>query len=171
MLWRKEYRKAGGYLTVEASLMIPLAVFLTGLIFYMTFYLYNRCVASQDAYMLAFRGSTCGYYGSEWSGVYGCDKSPEEIKQLIIGQCNKQFGKKYLGIDTLISTVQTDKRNITVETSGRMNVAFTGQLLPWSRWDFYAKGWAERICPTDCIRKVRLIRKAADKISGHMETE
>ena len=42
MLWGKEYRKAGGYLTVEASLVIPLAVFLTGLIFYMTFYLYNR---------------------------------------------------------------------------------------------------------------------------------
>lgn len=62
MLWGKEYRKAGGYLTVEASLVIPLAVFLTGLIFYMTFYLYNRCAASQDAYMLAFRGSACGYY-------------------------------------------------------------------------------------------------------------
>ncbi len=27
MLWGKEYRKAGGYLTVEASLVIPLAVF------------------------------------------------------------------------------------------------------------------------------------------------
>lgn len=148
---------------MEASLIMPLAVFLTGFIFYMTFYLYDRCVASQDTYLLAFRGSACGYCGSGWSGVYGCNKSPEEIKQLIISQCDKQFGKKYLGSDTLISTVQTDKKTVLVQASGRVTAAFVGQLLPQNHWNFYAKGWAERICPTSCIRKVRMVKRAANK--------
>lgn len=158
-------------MTVEASLIIPLAVFLTGFIFYMTFYFYDRCAAAQDTYLLAFRGSACGYYGSGWSGIYGCDKSPKEIKKLIISQCNKQFGKKYIGIDKLVSTVQTDQKTVIVEASGRVAAAFTEQLLPQGHWEFYARGWAERICPADCIRKVRLAEKIADGVNRNVRIE
>lgn len=167
----KEYKNAGGYLTVEASLVIPSAVFLIGFLFYMTFYLYDRCVAAQDTYLLAFRGSACGYFGSGQSGIYGCDKNPKEIKELIISQCNKQFGNKYLGIDRLVSTVQTDKKTVLVNASGRVTTAFTGQLLPQRHWDFSARGWAERICPTDCIRKVRLAKKIADGLNRKIGME
>lgn len=171
MLYGKGYKNAGGYLTVEASLIIPLAVFLTGFLFYMTFYLYDRCVAAQDTYLLAFRGSACGYYGSGRSGVYGCGKSPEEIKRLIISQSNKQFGEKYIGIDRLVSTVQTDHKTVLVEASGRVTSAFTGQLLPQRHWDFYARGWAERVCPTDCIRKARMAKRIADGLNRSMGME
>ena len=168
---RKELKWTGGYLTVEASIIIPLAVFLTGFIFYLTFYLYNRCIVSQDTYMLAFRGGACGYCGSGRSGVYGCGKSAEEIERLIIGQCDEQFGEKYMGINKLISTVQVDKKSVVVEASGMMTTAFTGQLLPQRHWDFYARGQAERICPAEYIRKVRLAKKIADRVNGHTEME
>ncbi|MDE7015528.1 MAG: pilus assembly protein, partial [Kineothrix sp.] len=44
-------KKAEGYFTVEASLVMPLVIFLIGFIFYLTFYLYNRCAIAQDTYV------------------------------------------------------------------------------------------------------------------------
>ena len=78
-----EFKKAEGYFTVEASLVMPLVIFLIGFIFYLTFYLYNRCAIAQDTYVLAFRGSLCSNFC--------CEKSPEELKQFIIGKIARQF--------------------------------------------------------------------------------
>lgn len=155
---------------MEASMIIPLAVFVTGFIFYLTFYLYNRCVVSQDTYMLAFRGSACGYYGGR-SGVYGCRKDAEEIKRLVLSQCDEQFGQKHIGIDQLISIVKADKKSVSVEASGTITTAFLGQILPQKFWDFYARGQAERICPVEYIRKVRLAEKMADRVNGSAGAE
>lgn len=46
-----------GYLTVEASFIMPIVLSLYLLIILCGFYLYDRCVISQDNYLLAFRGS------------------------------------------------------------------------------------------------------------------
>lgn len=50
-------KKWNGYLTVEASFVMPIVLFLYMLVILCGFYLYNRCVISQDNYLLAFRGS------------------------------------------------------------------------------------------------------------------
>ena len=50
-------KKWNGYLTVEASFLMPMVLFLYMLVILCGFYLYNRCVISQDNYLLAFRGS------------------------------------------------------------------------------------------------------------------
>lgn len=46
-----------GYMTVEASFLMPMVLFLYLLIILCGFFLYNRCIISQDNYLLAFRGS------------------------------------------------------------------------------------------------------------------
>lgn len=50
-------KKWNGYLTVEASLIMPVVLFLYLLIILCGFFLYDRCMISQDNYLLAFRGS------------------------------------------------------------------------------------------------------------------
>ncbi len=68
-MWNK---KVNGYLTVEASFVMPIVLFLYLLVILLAFFLYNRCVISQDLYILALRGSRftdqASFYGEV---IYG----------------------------------------------------------------------------------------------------
>ena len=152
-------------------MVVPLVIFLISFIFYLTFYLYNRCVVSQDSYILAFRGSVCSGYGNSDSISRVCKKSPGEIEDCIIGQCGRQLGEKYMGIHSLISTAKADKKRVTVEISGTMAVALPVQILWEKKWGFYGKGQAERICPTQCIRNVRLLKRMKNKLDESIGTK
>lgn len=139
-------KRIKGYFTVEASMIIPLVIFLFSFIFYLTFYLYDRCVISQDAYILAFQGSIC------------YDRSPEEIRNYVEGKSREQFGKKYLGFTDFSHSVQVDHFKVWVEAGGTVKASFIKSLLKQDNWAFGTIKSADRICPTDCVRKVRLIK-------------
>lgn len=47
------------YMTLEASFIMPLAVFLIAALMYLSFYLYTVSFLNQAAYVSAFRGSLC----------------------------------------------------------------------------------------------------------------
>ncbi|MDO5133144.1 MAG: hypothetical protein Q4D81_09200 [Eubacteriales bacterium] len=49
--------EAGAYFTVEASMIMPVVLCLSVMILYMSFYVYDRCVLSQDCYVLSYRQS------------------------------------------------------------------------------------------------------------------
>lgn len=53
---RKRYCKSG-YMTVEASLLLPLINVLIAMIMTLTIHIYSVCVLNQTAYIAAFRGS------------------------------------------------------------------------------------------------------------------
>lgn len=50
-------KRWNGYFTVEASFVMPMILVLYLLIILCGFFLHNRCMISQDNYLLAFRGS------------------------------------------------------------------------------------------------------------------
>lgn len=131
-------KRIGGYFTVEASMVMPSVIVLTGIIFYLTFYLYDRCIVSQDTYILAFNGSLC------------CGKEAEEVRQKIKKESSVKLGKKYISSVYVNWIAEADRKSVTVETKGKM--AAVG-------WKFGAKWEAQRICPTDCVRKMRLIMR------------
>lgn len=72
-----------GYMTVEASFIVPLVLVLYVLIIVGGFFLYDRCVMSQDQYLLAFRGSRFTY-GAENIGevIYG---------EMVVGVFDRQY--------------------------------------------------------------------------------
>lgn len=94
-----------GYLTVEASFLIPMILWLTILLISTTFFLYNRCLLAQDVYLMSFRGSVF----TDWSEGYGeviygypdkrnVDTIRENIGQRIMGLKEKQyFSGSYVG--------------------------------------------------------------------------
>ena len=49
--------EADAYFTVEAALIIPIVLCIFVMIIYLSFYLYDRCVMSQDWYVLSYRQS------------------------------------------------------------------------------------------------------------------
>lgn len=51
------HKELNGYMTVEAAFVMPIVLFLYILIILCGFFLYNRCVISQDASLLTLRGS------------------------------------------------------------------------------------------------------------------
>lgn len=143
-------RKTKGYFTVEASMIIPLVVVLLGLIFYLTFYMYDRCVISQDAYIQAFRGT-----------LY-CGKESEDIEHKIRSETHDLYGKKYVGVEHLESDLRVERNSVTVEAVG---------IMAATHWKFTVQKEAERICPVDFIRKVRLAQKLKNTINANIEEE
>lgn len=146
-----KYIKA--YFTVEASMVIPMVIFLFSFIFYLTFFLYDRCIASQDAYILAFRGSRL------------CEKDAGEIEQYVKEFAKEQFDRRYIALTGFSDMVYADKRKVEMEITGEISPAFTDQLLEQKVWHFHANAKADRICPTECIRRFRLAKKIGGGIS------
>lgn len=129
-------------------MIMPVVILLTGMVFYLTFYLYNRCVAAQDTYLLAFRGSLC------------CGKDNGTVERYLAEESRKQYGEKYIATVHWNSKTEVTGKTVTVAAKG--NLAPTG-------WTFGAKWQAQRICPTDCIRKVRLAVRVKEGITAGIQ--
>ncbi len=77
-------KKLNGYFTVEASLVMPLVLFLYVLIIVSGIFLYDRCVMSQDMYLIAFRGSRFSNSAPEYGEViYAKEKDEKFCRQYI----------------------------------------------------------------------------------------
>lgn len=148
MLQKVFFRKANGYFTVEASMLMPLVLSLIALIFYLTFYLYDRCVISQDVYILAFRGAL------------QCGKGGADIEQYIQSESASKYGSKYIGVDNLESNVWTGDNSVAVEATG---------IMATTHWKFTARKEVERICPVEFIRKMRLAQRIGEKLEMNKE--
>ena len=59
--WEKD-----GYMTLEASFIMPITVILITALMYLSFYLYTIAFLNQAAYIAAFRASLCD--GSQGAG-------------------------------------------------------------------------------------------------------
>ncbi len=84
-------RKFDAYMSVEAAFLVPAATFIIALIIYLSFFMYGKCILSQDVYLLGFRASVFyekrGYSGagayvsdhisSQTSGRYFAAKGPQ----------------------------------------------------------------------------------------------
>ncbi len=127
-------------------MVMPLVLAVTGLIFYLTFFLYNQCVVAQDTYILAMRGSL------------QCGKDAEEVKQQVLTESRQRFGTKYVGATFLEHREEVDKTAVTVEARG---------AIAQAGWKFGAKGEAQRLCPVKCIREVRLAKKIMQSLENH----
>ena len=128
-----------GYFTVEVSLIFPMIILLTAFLFYLTFFLYNRCVITQDSYMLAFRGSIL------------CGKKADDVTGYVDNQIRQQSVQKYAGLYKLERKADADHRKVTVEARGSMRIP--------ESFHFEIEKSAERICPVENIRQFRLMQK------------
>lgn len=141
---RKIFRKeVNGYFTVEASMIVPIIILLIAALFYLTFFLYNRCVLSQDAYILAF-------YGSTWCGM-----ETDEVKGRVEERLKRQSEGKYVGLYRLKRDVTVSSEDVTVSVQGDMRVP--------QHWKFTLEKKAQRICPVEKIRRFRLIKRVLNK--------
>lgn len=136
---------AEGYFTVEATLIMPIVLYVCFFIIYTGFYWYDRCLMRQDAYRAALAGSSI--YRDDNQIVY--NKAADTIARLT--------ENKYIATDcTIVITVQS-KVNVTI--SGRIAMPFRGLagLLGKEEWEISENVESKCINPVIFIRMCRVL--------------
>ena len=140
------------YFTVEMSLVFPIVLFVMVLIIHFTFYLYGRCILSQDVYLLAFRASVADEE----------DIGTDRVSYLQ-GIAGAQFGRKYFGNQIPNLSVEASDSEIRVrgETEASHRAMSGSDLMPWGSWTHGAGARAEIVDPAGRIRRIDRIGDVA----------
>lgn len=137
-----KYKKA--YLTVEASYLIPMVIFLIVLIIYFSFYCFDRSVSIQNGYIAALRAS------NQWESSEGQKKDfaykewKSLTENLFIMLKNKEF------------VVNVSGNTIETKCQGYVENLFAdGSEIGIHRLDIFTTSSAKTIYPAEVIRKQR----------------
>lgn len=143
-------RKVRGYMTVEASLIMPMVICTLLLLIYFAYYLYGRCILSQDCYVLAFRAAT-----TKDKEFY------DDPEGYVASKNGEQIRNKYFGSERPIFKVNSSGKEVTVK--GRSSVISRAMgryfLKPKEGWDYMAAGKAKNL---ECIKHMRTLKRIKD---------
>ena len=141
----KENRKYwNGYMTIEASMLMPVVTILIVFMLYLGFYLYNVCLLQQTAYTAALRGSLLK------------KGSREQVRQYTQAQLKELIGERLLAISDLEQEVQVTLTKVNVSLTMSIKVPFVHLVSEHvSLWNYQAKVSVKRIDPVSIIRGIR----------------
>lgn len=151
-------RRFKGYMTLEASFIVPMIICVFALLIYFLYYLYGRCILSQDSYILAFRASIAD---EEISG------SPADY---VGSKASLVAGKKYFG--SSFPTFETTTEGKKIRVLGRSEAKHSAMgryfLKPQSGWEYEAAGRASRFEYVKHIRGLTRLRDLGKEIMDNI---
>ncbi len=133
-------KRLNGYMTVEASLIMPMVLYICILIICLGFFLYDRCILEQDCYRIALHGSS--HYKDDNQTAYNAAYS----------YMGKVVSDKYITKDYQFH-VQVQKA-VEVELSGRY-ILPPVQIL---RWISGIDGVIHHEVQSQCLNPVIILR-------------
>lgn len=147
-------RRFKGYMTLEATFIVPMIICVFALLIYFSYYLYGRCVLSQDTYILAFRASVADERAHGDAVTFVSEKAPVVV------------GKKYFGSTLPRFKTTVDGKDIRVHGYSEARHSAMGRyfLKPRSGWDYEAAGRARRFEYVSHIRKLTRLRDLGKEI-------
>ena len=98
-------KRLNGYLTVEASVLVPLAFFLAVFVIHTSFFMYGRCVLVQDNYLLAMRAANL--------------PEGEDRAAFVTGKASGQTSGHFYGNDEPSVSVSVTSKEVITTASGR----------------------------------------------------
>ena len=140
-----------GYMTVEASLVMPIVWFCLFLMIFAGFFQYDRCIAEQDGKIIVLRAS-------EMRG-----KSETEVIRKVMEESELAGKKKLLFSNSVQKELHMSGDGAAVKISGKVNTILNG-LLKGSNLNFFAymsEYEAENYDPVQFIRLCRKVEKYA----------
>lgn len=143
----RKNRCTEGYFTVEATLIMPIVLYVCIFIIYTGFYLYDKCLMKQDAYRAALAGSRI--YRDDNQKVYNA--AADAIVNFAEG--------KYVATDyTAVITVQS---KVKVTVSGQITMPFYGlaKLAGKEKWEISESAESKCINPVIFIRMCRTLEE------------
>lgn len=143
--WEKD-----GYMTLEASFIMPITVILITALMYLSFYLYTVAFLNQAAYIAAFRASLC-------------DEGNAEAEAAAARELDKLLKESVLPIKGLEKQINVSAVSVGVSLQANLALPAPGlQLISQKEWDITAEKKA-------LIRDAAAFIRAARRISDFIE--
>lgn len=139
-----------GYMTVEATLIMPVVLYLCIFVMYSGFFLYDRCVMKQDAFRAVLKGSS----------IYGQDNT--EAYNATWEQLENITAKKYIATDCQYEVRVQDK--VSVSINGYIEMPFWGlaNLIGNAGWEIAETVESKCLNPTLFVRMCRQLTEAGE---------
>ncbi len=146
-------REIPAYMTVEASFIVPAATLIMAFIIYLSFYMYGRCILSQDIYLLGFRANA--YYESQGYG---------SASEYIEDKKSTQFGNKYFGSSIPETSASASKDKVVLEGKITTNHRALGKYFKKieKKWEFTQKAGIKKTDPKRKLRKLKRIKDMSE---------
>ena len=138
-----------GYMTVEASFIVPLAVMILLLLLYWGFFCYDKTVSIQCSYLAALRTS------NQWG------LTTAAAEQVALEELEQLTEERFLFIKKGDLLTKAGILNIEASVSGKMDILFSkiwGDDM--TEWQLDSKKSASRLKPSSYIRKYRFVGEA-----------
>ncbi|AOZ95102.1 hypothetical protein [Butyrivibrio hungatei] len=150
-------RKFKGYMTLEASLIVPMVICVFVVLIFFTYYLYGRCVLSQDSYILAFRAS-----------INKTAEFKEDPEGYVAAKMDQVLGNKYFGSEKPTVHTRVNGKEIIVTGSNTVRTKAMGRyfLKPKTGWDYIAAGKAKKLDQIKHMRRVKRLKDIAQRSVG-----
>ena len=135
-----------GYMTVEASFIVPAAVMILVLLLYWGFFCYDKSVSVQCSYLAALRAS------NEW------DLTVSQAERMAKEELEKLTDQTFLFINRENMSAQAGLLNIETGISGKMEILFSKlRDDDMKNWLMDSSKSASRLKPSSYIRKYQLM--------------
>lgn len=148
------YVKTDAYFTVEAAFLIPVVLCLFAFVIYLAFFMYDRCLLTQDSYQMAL-------YESEWKSSEDKDGSsgfsPDKLRYFMLKALNIEGQKK--------------GKNYTAQASASVHTMFGHGMIGLGRadWDLTSESTARVSDPPKAFRTYRRSVRVAEKIAQRVK--
>lgn len=133
-----------GYMTLEASFVVPWVVFIIVWIIYLGYFEYDRCLIFQDDYSLATQTA---------ARIATTDDKQSWLDAHKAGQ----IGSKYMGTHSVTTNGVVSSTKVTVTSSMRVShpLSYHAGLIPVSNWNISDKVAADNFSYTGRLRLFR----------------
>lgn len=139
-------KKIDAYLTVEASLVLPIVIMVILLIIYLLFFQYDRCLMEQNTGILALRGCTDQFA-----------EGKELVAKLVIQ--SQKSDNRYLAWNMEDAQITLKGNSVSVKRSGTLIFPFQ-RLMFWNgdgNWTSECTYENKRVWPVQFVRNCRKI--------------
>ncbi|MBD5551077.1 MAG: hypothetical protein HDQ96_07875 [Lachnospiraceae bacterium] len=134
-----------GYMTLEASLIMPFVWFSVFLVIFAGFFQYDRCIAEQDGKMIVLRASELR------------EKDEAEVIRTVIDKGELAGKKKLLFSDGIQKEFHFSKGKANIKISGKVNTILSSLIKAeeFHAFDYVSEYEAEQYDPVQLIRTCR----------------
>lgn len=115
-------KKFDGYMTIEASLIVPKIFLIFCGIIYLTFFLYNHCIAYQSCYLACLRAQQIRYGSTKDIETY----TYNQLGKLLEGQVYQY--QKELSVDVSVMSVKASAMSEIINKLEKLGVFNMGKF-------------------------------------------
>ncbi len=143
--------KCNAYFTIEASLLTPMTFLILLWIIYLGFFQYNRCLLTQDSYIMAMTESR------------KCYQSNTKMYQNIIHTGSEWDWGKYISFQSDGIEAVVGKGKVQIRAGGSLRTPFRFPFLKNEVWNIRIERQSVIINPVAVMRNYKILENKSNR--------